>query len=127
MALSLALGPVGCESLADCARDDFVQEFQCPKERVNVRPRNDVDVYTLVHGTSKPPADVARDPERLAVWQRQLDERRSHNYGDLFEVTGCGHDKFYTCSRSTGASHGATSSLCSGYAAPPATSSGGSR
>ena len=119
VALVVAAASMGCESLDDEARDDFAAEFSCPMNRVEVRPRPDIDGYTAVHGKAPaPPAEIAKDPGRLAVWQKDLDERRSHNYGTVYEVRGCSHGKLYTCSRSVGSSHSSTSSLCSGQNYP---------
>jgi len=87
--------------------------------RIEVRPRPDIDGYTAAHGKPPaPPPEIARDPGRLAVWQKDQDDRRSHDYGTVYEVRGCNHGKLYTCSRSTGASHSSTSSLCSGHDYP---------
>ena len=47
-----------------------------------------------------PPADVAGDPERLALWRRTRDldfgifDRR---YTNVFEVSACGAHGFYAC------------------------------
>ena len=119
VALFVATASLGCEALGDCARDDFAAEFSCPMNRVEVRPRSDIDGYTAVHGKPPaPPAEIAKDPARRAVWQKEQDERRSYNYGTVYEVRGCTHGKLYTCSRSTGASRSSTSSLCSGHDYP---------
>jgi hypothetical protein len=119
IALVAVAASLGCESLDDMARDDFAREFSCPMNRVEVRPRTDIEGYTLVHGPRPaPPKDIANDPGRLAVWQKDQDERRSHDFGTMYEVRGCSHGKLYLCSRSVGASHGSQSSLCSGYSYP---------
>jgi hypothetical protein len=119
VALVAAATSLGCESLDDQARDEFAREFSCPMSRVEVRPRPDIDGYAAVHGAAPaPPKDIAKDPGRLAVWQKEQDDRRSHDYGTVYEVRGCAHGKLYTCSRSVGASHSSQSSLCSGHDYP---------
>jgi hypothetical protein len=119
MALVAAMTFLGCESLEDNARNDFAKEYSCPPTRVEIRTRNDPDQETLLSGKAPdPPKEIAHDPGRLAIWKKEQAERRSYNYGTIYEVRGCGHGKLYACSRSTGKSHGSTSSLCLGHDYP---------
>jgi hypothetical protein len=76
---------------------DFANGYQCPLGRINVVQRPYVSAPPPPR---TPPDDVARDPERLKIWnnqvaaaQTQSDQKRP----TLFEVTGCGHDGIYLC------------------------------
>ena len=100
---SLAL--LGC-SRADDARRQFGVQFSCPEDRVEVRPRTDVKWSSIVYEVPKatPPAELAKDPARLAKWkadqkalyQPLLDSLDS---ADVFEGEGCSHTALIGCIR----------------------------
>jgi hypothetical protein len=50
---------------------------------------------------STPPADVAHDPQRLALWQQQQEQSRAfEDQGQtVFEVRGCNYEELDRCSR----------------------------
>jgi hypothetical protein len=73
------LTPVGA------AHDTFAAAYFCPRERVTV-----VD-----HGREPPPAEVARDPERLKLWQEST-------VYYLLEARGCDRQESYRCRHGTG-------------------------
>jgi hypothetical protein len=108
--LAGALGLGACTSLEEGARDAFSRDFSCPEGRIDVHARKDLDAYDLTFGGmgSAPPADVKKDPERLALWQRR--QREQHDaWNDrigVFEARGCGHDALYTCSHPNGSKGG---------------------
>jgi hypothetical protein len=82
-----------CSSLHAAARDAFVHKYSCPEERVTVRKRPD-----LKHPAAdapKPPAEVAKDPERLKLWK--ADHPSDDAQYKYFQVSGCDHDDVYTC------------------------------
>lgn len=97
-ALLLLLLIAGCASLEDGARDHFVTALSCPADRVLVKARPDLGYGDLLPAlaASKPPDEVAADPERLALWKEQqtsaLATRRANADAtyDVFEVSGCG-------------------------------------
>jgi hypothetical protein len=95
----------GCASLEEGARDHFVRALACPAERVTVKARPDLRYGDLIGAptASAPPAEVAADPERLALWKEQraraqADGRANANARyDVFEVSGCGHTAQLGC------------------------------
>jgi len=123
-----------CKSLEEGAREAFSREFSCPEGRVVVRPRTDVDAYTATFGavdSGGPPADVKRDPERYALWQKQQREQHDawNNDRSVLEARGCDHEVLYTCSHPSGFRGGASASCRAepGTPSPPAICSAGSR
>jgi hypothetical protein len=105
--LAGALAIVGCQSLTDGARDDFSHKFSCPKDQVEARTRKDIKAHTLsAFADRKPPADVAADSKRLAVWQ--ADQQKTvdrEDTEDVVEARGCSHSQLYTCTRSNTGTH----------------------
>ena len=59
----------------EAAWNSFSLAYACPIDRIT-------------YYDEPPPADIARDPERKAIW-----ERTSHSY----VVDGCGHEQHYVC------------------------------
>jgi hypothetical protein len=117
--LAFAALVVGCQSLTDGAKDDFSHKFSCPKDQVEARERPDIKAHSLSPFTGKkPPADVAADPRRLAVWQadhqKQIDSEDSDT---VIEVRGCSHSQLYKCTRSTGKRGGRV--MCFDESYPP--------
>jgi hypothetical protein len=120
----VCLAAAGCWSPSDEVREDFSRELSCPKGSIQVRTRADVDAYDLTHDSRKPPADVAANPQRLAVWQsnQERDREYSRSHYGVLEAKGCGSESLYECvtTTSTGkSSHGNTGWGCSKYAYKP--------
>jgi hypothetical protein len=109
--VALLLCIAACKSLEDGAREAFSKDYSCPENRITVRPRADLNAYDVTFGTSTaaPPADVKKDPERLALWQAQQREKRAawNDRISVYEARGCGHDAIYTCSHPDGRKGGA--------------------
>jgi len=120
IAVLAAAGGLGCQRLDDGAKDKFVDDFSCPKDRIEIRKRLDVDAYNLIIGQHAPPADVAADVARLAIWQqREEDSHSSWNAAEtVFELRGCAQQALYTCTRVSSGSH-AGAAMCSQYSYPP--------
>lgn len=106
----LAASLVGCKSREEQARDEFSETVSCPASRVEVREVKGVtpfDVREKYNPARKPvpPADVASDPERLALWEAKQAKQRGasrteSSFGsDVFEATGCGETITYECWR----------------------------
>jgi hypothetical protein len=92
-------GVVGGCSLDDRARNEFSRQFTCPTNAITVQERDDLNADELIWGPpASPPPEVAKDPERLALWQQQHALRPSSR--TVFHVQGCKHDTFYACGRS---------------------------
>jgi hypothetical protein len=91
----------GCTSYETAARETFSKDKFCPIERVTAKERTDISIYDRTFGKSKPPTDVAKDPERLALWKKKEDESKRiwDNSGVVFEVRGCDAKQLYKCSR----------------------------
>jgi hypothetical protein len=101
----LVLSASACQSLDDGARDEFAGHFTCPKERVEVRSRPDLNSYDLTWGRAQPPPDVAADPQRLALWKEKQQDSRSRGSDPVFELRGCGHSVLYHCTRANTGTH----------------------
>ncbi len=101
-ALPVLLAMAGCTSLEQGAKEHFAQEFSCPMERIEVRKRDDLQPSEVsLGGQAKPPAEVAKDPERLAVWKKDQ-QKYADDMNDrmtVFELRGCGHRVLYSCAR----------------------------
>jgi predicted small secreted protein len=85
----------GCWPTEGAARDAFVQQHSCPADRVVAHRRDDVKAYDVIYRDDKPipPANIAKDPERLALWQKAHDRsglEANINRGNwVYEVQGC--------------------------------------
>jgi hypothetical protein len=101
MAAMLSL--VACQSLADGAKEQFSKDYSCPLERVESRDRRDLQPSSFLTPSPmpKPPADVAADPARLALWQQnhRQDSTGFDSVHDVEEARGCGKEAFYECYR----------------------------
>ena len=99
-AVVFLLSLVACKSVTEGARERFSKDHSCPLDRVEVRPREDVRPSDLL-ARPQPSPEVARDPERLAVWQAA--EAQSRAYEDradkIVEVRGCGQQTLLACHR----------------------------
>ncbi len=97
-AFATALGATGCSKVGT-ARSDFAHEFSCPEDRVTVHERTGPPPPIP---TPAPPADVAADPQRLAMWKADTDKRiaaamKEASAQDVYVAEGCGHTASYTC------------------------------
>lgn len=87
-------------------RDDITSQFRdaesCPAARVVVtaiaRPAS-LAPPVADHAAPPPPPDIARDPERAAIWARTHDPTPSDPYAghDFFAADGCGRRTVYAC------------------------------
>jgi hypothetical protein len=95
----------GCrKSLPEGAREEFARRHSCPEDRVTVQERDDVDPAEIVPGLEgEPPPEVAADPERLAKWTQDANEKRAQAEDGVsslavFEVSGCDTSMVLFCS-----------------------------
>jgi|SRR5581483_11882279 len=97
--LLLAVAQQAClsHSLArDGAKDQFAQKYTCPDSHLAVRSVNLSAPDFFDRGT--PPADVAADRERLAMWNASVDQQLEIFDGlTAVDVTGCGAHVDYLC------------------------------
>jgi hypothetical protein len=98
--LVLALSQTACQSFSDGAKTAFSNSFTCPKNRVEVRARPDLHPSHWL-SVAKPTREIAADPERLRMWQREQDRRVAYEDGhfSMYEARGCGHQALYECRR----------------------------
>jgi hypothetical protein len=80
----------------------FSQENSCPVARVVVTPRPDLPVHVVANhdengAVRRPPPDVARDPERLKMWEAKQDWAAIDAMGPPYQVDGCGKSLLYVC------------------------------
>jgi len=115
---------VGCKSLEEQARDDFSEAVSCPTSKIKVRELEGVTAFDVreKHNPTpkpKPPAEIAADPERLAIWEakeeknRRASQREPGFGSDVFEVKGCGETITYECWRKNKWRGGESSVGCS--------------
>ena len=106
LALPWIIEALAKKKLDDGAREEFTRIYSCPGDRVEVRPRPDLTAWDLEvakSGRGAPPDDIARDPERLAIWtksEREQQERVNEDTG-VFEVRGCGTEVLWACDHPT--------------------------
>jgi hypothetical protein len=98
----------------------FSEKLFCPPGRITARPRPDLAVHRFACAgfdagavwrstgdmhekcDELPPAEVAADAERLALWRRLRAaewEAYDRSFTDTFEISGCGERRFYACRR----------------------------
>lgn len=93
----------GCKRKSTAAREHFGKTYACPEDRVTVQPSNEKwGDAVLAKSNEPPPADVAKDPERLAKWKKDQEADRKEsldrlNALDTFDVSGCGHKALLAC------------------------------
>jgi hypothetical protein len=96
------LSLTGCQTLSDGAKEKFSKDYSCPIDRLESRDRPDLhrsSFHTAAAPTATPPADIAADPARLAVWNQnhKQDPTSFDDLDDIEEVRGCGNAAFYAC------------------------------
>lgn len=106
-AMTVGLVGIGCGDVVEDAKSHLSMAWSCPLERVEVTKRADVDGAALyrqsVRGAT-PPADVAADPTRLAVFKQNEEatiERAAASYGNatIIDGRGCGKEVRLACFR----------------------------
>ena len=95
MSSLLGCAPAPLEPVHDAARSDFSRDHYCPIERIATSERV---------GVTPIPAPIAKDPERLALWnaRHKLSAPRSVVGQDgakasLIVAAGCGEVSAYAC------------------------------
>ena len=96
-----SLGLVGCGMpLETGAAQYFVRSQTCPRDRVAVVERPDLPPHVVLRGAdAPPPADIAADPGRLALWNKQQADRNADidDVAKTYRVTGCQQATTYIC------------------------------
>jgi hypothetical protein len=115
---ALLCAPVGCTSinnLQNAAARSFTADHTCPRDRMVLTRQPNAPAPA-----KQPPEGVARDPERLAVWnQKAAKEAKEREDWETWAVQGCGHDAVYACSWSANPDGtSAASCVASGTRAP---------
>jgi len=102
LVLALAAGGTGCakpppeDVLVDEAARTFTLQASCPADRLQIKHAK-VRLPDLV-ATAEPPAEVAADAGRLAVWNETRDrELASYQHLTAVDVEGCGSHATYFC------------------------------
>jgi hypothetical protein len=105
--ISVAIGIVelvtACTTKERTARERFAKDQGCPIGSVSATEHPELSAYDLTFGDdSKPPDDIAKEPERVALWKASREERRTRNDTNttVFLVAGCQKKIYYGCSRS---------------------------
>lgn len=96
VALSIMPGVIlykSCTALPNETREEFSQKYSCPSDSIARKDRPDVHAEQF-ETPATPPADIAADPARLAVWRAN----QPKPWGvEFFELTGCGHHVLWGC------------------------------
>ncbi len=100
--LLIAAGALtGCQSYETVARESFANDRSCPLAGVTAVEHPEVSAHDLIFGPiSAPPADIANDPARVAIWRAKQEDLKKTWDGStkVFEVAGCKEKSYYTCS-----------------------------
>jgi hypothetical protein len=86
--------------MVDGSKDEFSKQFTCPINRIDSKERPDLH-WSDLETASKPPKDIAADPDRLRMWQEKNAQSKAYedsNY-TILELTGCGKHLLYGCRR----------------------------
>jgi len=96
-----ALALAACQSLQRGAKEQFSKDVSCPVDLVESRERPDLhsSSFEAPSPGPQPPAAVAADPARLAVWRQNhtRDATASDGLNDIYEARGCDTQAFYKC------------------------------
>lgn len=100
LVLAVASCGTGCAAAPDAIFDEaarsFGREYSCPDNRLQVE-HAEVRLADLVE-SKQPPAEVAADAGRLAVWNQTVDkELASYEHLTAVDVAGCGSHATYFC------------------------------
>jgi hypothetical protein len=97
-AATACLAISSCQGLSDGAKESFSTEHTCPVDRVEARARPDLQ-HSSFSTAERPPADIAADPGRLAMWQAREEKTRTawDSTYEIYEARGCGKQAFYGC------------------------------
>lgn len=93
-AVVLFVVAAGCGGYEGSARTQFATSTSCAPEKITVTKKAGDPLPP-----SAPPADVAGDPGKLAIWKRDDQERREAAAQPVYVVDGCGQEKRYTCAQ----------------------------
>jgi len=80
---ALVAASTACASYRSTSRDAFVQDATCPANRVTITEAP----------PEPPPADIANDPGRVAIWN----DKAAQKAATKFIARGCGQEIHYTC------------------------------
>ena len=95
---------IACQASDHSARAKFAEAAACPSASVTVTEEKGAPPPP-----SKPPADVAADPGKLAVWKQEDAERRQSAAATVYVAKGCGQEKRYDCETDP---HHAAQTIC---------------
>lgn len=99
LAIAFALGGLGL-AIGGCAQEteilagarwQFAKQISCPEDRVTAN----VDPQSAAQDARPPPPEVAADPDRLAMYDKQAEAEAV--LGRWVVVTGCGQEARYHC------------------------------
>ena len=82
-----------CGAVSRQTVDEFSQQYSCPTDSITSKERPDVQASQF-ETAATPPAEIAGDPARLAVWKSNQPQPWSV---DFFELSGCGHHVLWGC------------------------------
>ena len=78
-----------CTIVPIAAVNSFSEDHSCPESRIRLR-RHAIEPSSVLIAVN-PPAEVAADPARLAVWRANLlDDLEEHRSLAVVDVEGCG-------------------------------------
>jgi hypothetical protein len=97
--LTASVLATGC-SYESVAKETFSNERSCPLAGITAKAHPEISAHDLTTAKAVPPAYVAADPARLAVWQANEDKSKkaTDSLRTVVEVAGCNEKAYYTCS-----------------------------
>lgn len=96
---ALAVVLAGCgKAQLKAVREEFSRSKSCPVEQVEARARTDLKESDFT-SWPKPPADIAGDSARRAVWEKNLQEQKDglDRQSNVYEAKGCGQHVVLAC------------------------------
>jgi len=84
-------------ALASCAPAPVVQEARAQFARHEYCPTSRIESARDIVDVPPPPAAIARDPDRLKLWDAEAQRRAAASSSHRVVVSGCGVQVEYVC------------------------------
>jgi hypothetical protein len=89
---------VACRSDDSIVKQQFSHRFTCPEDQITTTVRTDLSPVSLMTRAKPPPKDVAADPARLALWNKEQAQDGSEYEGKaVLQARGCNYELYFVC------------------------------